>query len=70
MNEEWTAEIVGKLHQFEMTKKEFAKRCGYSAGYLSMVLNGKKKFTSAYSARQTRKHIKNVMAEVEDEILG
>lgn len=70
MNEEWTAEIVGKLHQFNMTHKEFAKRCGYTAGYLSTILHGKKKFTSSYSEKVTRRRIRNVMAEVEDEITG
>lgn len=70
LNEEWTADIVGKLHRINMTHKEFADRCGYTAGYLSMVLHGKKRFTSTYAEKLTRKHILNVMAEVEDEILG
>lgn len=70
LKEEWAAEIVGKLYRFNMTHKDFAKECGYTAGYLSMVLNGKKKFGSPYSERMTRKHILNTMARLEDEILG
>ena len=70
LNEEWAAEIVCKLHRLNVTQIELAKRCGYTAPYLSMVLNGKKKFTSPYAAKATRKKICKAMEELEHEILG
>ena len=69
LNEEWTADIVGKLHRLNATQIELAKKCGYTASYLSLVLNGKKKFESSYAAKVTRKHICRAMEELENEIL-
>lgn len=68
LNDEWTAQIVGRLHRCGITHKDFADRCGYTAGYLSMVLNGKKTFTSDYSEKRTRNHITQVLSEIEHEI--
>lgn len=69
LNEEWTAEIIGKLHRLNLTQAELAKRCGYTTPYLSTVLNGKKKFTSPYAAKVTQKRICKAMEELEHEIL-
>lgn len=68
MNEGWTGEIVGRLHEYGIKHKEFAKRCGYTPTYLSMVLNDKKEFSSEYSKRKTMKHIFNTMMELENEL--
>lgn len=68
MNEEWTGDIVGRLHEYGITHKDFAKRCGYTPTYLSMVLNDKKVFSSDYAKRQTMKHIFNTMMELEREL--
>lgn len=70
LNEEWTAEIVGKLHRLNSTQIELAKKCGYTASYLSMVLNGKTKFESEYAASFTRRRICRAMEELEYEITG
>lgn len=70
LNEEWTADIVCRIHRLNITQIELAKRCGYTASYLSMVLNGKKQFTSPYAAKVTRKRICKAMEELEHEILG
>lgn len=40
MPAEWTAEIVGRLHLFKISKKELADELGYTPEYVSMVLNG------------------------------
>ena len=44
--EKWTGEVVGRLHICNVTSKELAKRCGYTAPYLSMLLTGKRRGTT------------------------
>lgn len=67
MNEDWAAEVVGKLHRLGMTQKELAKRCNYTPSYLSMLLNGKKEFSSEYSKKVTRNHILRMVKRLEYE---
>lgn len=69
LNEEWTAEVVGKLHRLNITQIELARACRYTPSYLSMVLNGKKHFESAYAERVTRKRICKALEGLEYEIL-
>lgn len=64
--EEWTGEIVGRLHVDNITRKELAKECGYTAEYLSMVLNCKKHFESEYAKKCTRKKIFNALERLEE----
>lgn len=45
MREKWTGDVVGRLHVCNVTCKELAKRCGYTAPYLSMLLTGKRQGT-------------------------
>ena len=42
MAEQWTAEIVAKLHLQGITRRELADELGVTAQYVTMVLNGKK----------------------------
>jgi len=42
MNSKWSADIVGKMHMLKVSKKRLAELTGYSTGYISMVLNGKR----------------------------
>lgn len=42
MAEQWTADIVAKLHLFGITRRELADELGVTAQYVTMVLNGKK----------------------------
>lgn len=42
MREEWTGNIVSRLHVNEITRKELAERMGLTATYISMLLNGQK----------------------------
>lgn len=57
LNEEWTVEIVGRLHKYRITKAELAKACGYTVPYISLVLNGAKEFSSEKSKERTKRHI-------------
>lgn len=42
MAEQWTADIVAKLHLQGITRRELADELGVTAQYVTMVLNGKK----------------------------
>ena len=39
-NEDWTVDVVGRMHRLRITNLALAERSGYSAAYLSTVLNG------------------------------
>jgi DNA transposition AAA+ family ATPase len=39
---DWTAEVKARMHTSRITSRRLAEECGYSEGYLSMVLSGKK----------------------------
>lgn len=43
MAEQWTADIVAKLHLNGITRRELADEMGVTAQWVTMVLNGKKK---------------------------
>ena len=42
MEGDWTSEVVGRMHAARITGQQPAAKCGYTAAYLSTVLNGKK----------------------------
>lgn len=57
---DWTADVVGRIHNLGISEKEFAKECGISATYLSSVLH--KKRTSNVSKKRiidTLEHLEN-----------
>lgn len=43
MAEQWTADIVAKLHLNGITRRELSDEMGVTAQWVTMVLNGKKK---------------------------
>lgn len=40
MPDAWTGNLVGKMHNNEITYEELAKQLGVTRSYVSMVLNG------------------------------
>lgn len=68
LNEDWTADVVGRLHKYRISRQEFADRCGYSLTYISLVLNCIKEFSSEKAKARTKKHILDVLSEIENEI--
>lgn len=42
MLENWIGEVVGKMHIANIEGRELAQHMGVTAGYLSMLLNGKR----------------------------
>lgn len=72
LNEDWTADVVGRMHKYRVSNSELAARCvyketgdgvvkSYSPAYLSTVLNGKKTFENEDSARKTREVIQSAL---------
>lgn len=47
MPEQWTADIIGKMHLNCITAKQLAEKLGYNSKYVSAVLNGHRKPKSA-----------------------
>lgn len=45
LNEDWTAEVVGRMHKYRVLNSQLAAECGITAAYLSTVLNGNKQLT-------------------------
>ena len=68
LNEEWTGIVVGKMHQWGITNSELANRCGYTTQYISMLLNGKKAFTSIKSKEKTKNHVIGALEEIIEEV--
>ena len=42
MLEKWTGDLVGKMHNAEISCSDLAKVLDVSLGYVSMILNGKR----------------------------
>lgn len=42
MREEWTGELVGRMHIEQVTQEELAKEMNVKKAYVSMILNGKR----------------------------
>ncbi len=40
--EDWTADVVGRMHKIRLTGKRLAERAGITNAYLSSVLNSHK----------------------------
>ena len=42
MPERWTGELIGEMHNAQITRNELARELDCSKGYVCMVLNGQK----------------------------
>lgn len=77
LNEDWTADVVGRMHKYRIKNTELAERCkkkygkpGYHPTYLSTVLNGNKHFESEEAARETKEIILSALEELITEKMG
>lgn len=68
LNEEWTGIVVGKMHQWGVSEKELADRCGYTTQYVSMLLNGKKKFQTEKGKEKAKNHVLRTLDEIIEEV--
>jgi len=62
VSEDWTAEVVGRMHTARITGQMLAAECGYSTAYVSTVLHGKK------GTDQTKEHIFAALSRLEDRL--
>ena len=53
LNEDWTCDIISRLHRIRVSHAVFAEKCGYTPQYVSMVLNGKQEFSTEIAKKQT-----------------
>ena len=53
-NEDWTVEVVGKMHKYRITGGMLAEECNYRPEYISMLLNGKKEFKTERGREKAR----------------
>ena len=79
-NEDWTVEVIGKMHKYRITSIELAEasaeytdpadkatnrnKAGISAPYLSQVLNGRKDIKSPEIKQQTISMIQTALEEL------
>ena len=40
MKEEWTGELIGRMHNADITLEELGRELGVGKSYVSMILNG------------------------------
>jgi len=69
-NEQWTADVVGKLHYLNVTQAELAYCMGVTPAYLSSILNGKKKFETPYAKKMAQRRVEQAVKLLEYEILN
>ena len=50
MPQEWTADVVARMHMARITTKQLAQETGYTVQYVSMVLNGHRNTANARTA--------------------
>lgn len=68
LNEDWTADVVGRMHRCRISNAQLAKESGYSAAYLSTVLNGNKDL-SVEGKERARDRIFKALERIESRIL-
>ena len=64
-NEDWTADVVGRMHKYKIKNIELAKECNYSDAYLSTVLNGNKDLTE-----KAKEETKNRILDALDRLIA
>ena len=68
-NEDWTADVVGRMHRLRISNAALAEACGYNPAYLSIVLDGRKSFKDDASQEATKGRILNALSELERKIM-
>lgn len=68
MKEQWTGNVVGRMHVYDIKADKLARRCGWTPQYLSMVLNGKKKFATEEAKEHVKRIIFDGLSSIEKEV--
>ncbi len=53
MREDWTGELVGRMHNAEVTQEELAREMNCTKSYISRLLNGTRKTPNARERLET-----------------
>ena len=69
-NEDWTADVIGRMHKFRITNVQLAGECGYTPAYLSTVLNGRKTFESDDTKERTKGKILEALERLESKLIA
>lgn len=76
LNEDWTADVVGRMHKLRISNTQLAAECKYAedkcytAAYLSTVLNGRKEFENEENKQKTKDIIFDALDRLEKAIVG
>lgn len=70
LNEDWTADVVGRMHRCKISNAQLAVECEYSAAYLSTVLNGNKVFENDETKEKTKNRIMDALTRLESKIMN
>lgn len=68
LNEDWTCDVISRLHRIRVSQATFAEKCGYTPQYVSMVLNGKQEFSTENAKKQTKDRMLACLEALEQEI--
>lgn len=68
LNEDWTADVIGRMHRCKISNIQLANECGYTPAYLSTVLNGNKDL-SEKGKEETKDRIFKALERIESKIL-
>ena len=68
MKEQWTGNVVGRMHVYGIKADKLARRCGWTPQYLSMVLNGKKQFATEEAKEHVKRIIFDGLSSIEKEV--
>lgn len=69
LNEDWTADVVGRMHKYRITNVQLADACGYTPQYVSIVLNGRKTFENEKTKQKTKDQILDALKALEERII-
>ncbi|MDD3429310.1 MAG: helix-turn-helix transcriptional regulator [Oscillospiraceae bacterium] len=61
MNDKWTGNLIGKMHNHKISYDDLAKKLNITKSYISMVLNGARKPPNA------RQRFEAAVAEIIEE---
>ena len=62
---QWTADVVGQMHKYKITKTQLAECMGVTREYVSMVLNGHRE--PAGAEEKFRSAVKKMISDVSTE---
>lgn len=61
----WTGDLLGRMHNAGVTRKDIAKKVHYSYGYVSMIFNSKRA-TSGEKRELFEQAFEQILAERND----